>query len=117
MASVHETTEWRKLRPVILQRDLWTCQMCGALLRPGRRHKAAAVIDHKRPYDLRPDLVYDPANLWAICRDCHDRECRRIEDKARGMRQWTFRGADWIASEKAKCRFVGLDGATVIPTA
>ncbi|MBO9398744.1 HNH endonuclease [Shimia sp. R9_2] len=84
--------------------------MCGVVLREGRRHKAAAVVDHIRPYDLRPDLELEPDNLWSVCRDCHDRECRRIEDKARSIRQWTPRGADWIASEKMRFRFVSLDG-------
>ncbi len=88
--------------------------MCGAVLRRGKRHKAAAVVDHMRPYDLRPDLVYEPENLWAVCRNCHDTECRRIEDRARGIRQWTYRGADWIAAEKLRCRFEGLDGSTTL---
>lgn len=87
------------------------------MLRKGRKHRFSAVVDHIRPYDLRPDLVYDPDNLWSVCRDCHDRECRRIEDKARSVHQWTPRGADWIAAEKMRFRFVGLDGSISGPGA
>lgn len=114
MAAIHQTAEWRRVRPLVLERDLWTCQMCGCILRKGKKQKAAAVVDHKRPYDLRPDLVYDLGNLWSVCRNCHDSECRRIEDQARSIRQWTTRGADWIAAQKKRCRFVQVDGSTMI---
>lgn len=87
--------------------------MCGVPLKRGRRLRDSAVVDHKRPHNLRPDLSFEMSNLWAVCFDCHQRECRRIEDKARSMRQWTARGADWIADEKAKVRVIGLDGSTM----
>ncbi|WP_367647745.1 hypothetical protein [Ruegeria arenilitoris] len=84
--------------------------MCGVPLRDGRKSPRSAVVDHKQPAEIRPDLFLDDENTWSVCFDCHQRECRRIEDRARSMNLWNPRGAVWIAQEKAKVPFICLDG-------
>ncbi|OWV64255.1 hypothetical protein CDZ97_10225 [Mameliella alba] len=69
--------------------------MCRIGLDPtlrGRSSSRSAVVDHLRPWRLRPDLVDDPANLQLICRGCHAK-CDAIE-----KRLWP--DADAIAAEK-----------------
>ncbi|MBY6120248.1 HNH endonuclease [Mameliella alba] len=71
------------------------CRMCRIGLDPtlrGRSSSRSAVVDHLRPWRLRPDLVDDPANLQLICRGCHAK-CDAIE-----KRLWP--DADAIAAEK-----------------
>lgn len=96
------TSRGRAFRETILVRDLFTCQMCGTLLRCGRAHKRAAVVDHIKPIELRPDLTWDEGNCWSICRGC-DAVCESIEKRKTP-------DADAIAAAKRAHRPVGLDG-------
>lgn len=57
------------------------CRMCSAPIPPslrGRTGKRAAVVDHKRPWRLRPDLSFERNNLQIVCRACHA-TCESIE--------------------------------------
>jgi len=65
------TRRGRALRQRVLERDLFTCQMCGVILGTGRQSFRAAVVDHIRPISLSPGLAWDESNLQAVCRDCH----------------------------------------------
>lgn len=80
---VFSTRRGRAFRLTILDRDLWTCQMCGVLLRTGRTDMASAAVDHVRPVELRPDLAFDEANCRAVCRACHA-TCDSIEKRHSG---------------------------------
>jgi 5-methylcytosine-specific restriction enzyme A len=62
---------WPQLRLAILERDRWTCQLCGA---------EAADVDHIVPRaGGGPD---DPSNLRSLCRPCH----RTVTGRAAGTR-------------------------------
>ena len=81
------------------------CGMCGQIVNPtlrGAKGSRDAVVDHKRPVRLRPDLAFDESNLWLICRRCHA-TCDSIEKR-------NPEDDDRIAAEKAKHRPVGIDG-------
>ena len=56
------TAEWRKLRLSILQRDQYSCYLCGT--------PDANEVDHIRPRS-KGGADYDPENLAAICRRCN----------------------------------------------
>ena len=99
------TARGKAIRDSVLRRDDYTCQMCGADLRPGKRHKHSAVVDHTRPVSLRPDLQEDRDNMRAVCRTCHA-VCDSIEKRANGDEAR-------VAREKAAYRPVGRDGYPV----
>lgn len=82
--SGYSTARWQKLRAAILNRDLFTCQICGVILRDGTTDDRAAVVDHIQPAKLRPDLFFSARNLWGVCRQCHDGVIRRAEDAHSG---------------------------------
>lgn len=113
--ALYHTRKWRQvIRPEILRRDNYTCQMCGALLKGGRSDRVATilrpgVIDHLIPLELRPDLATDRRNLWAICCDCHDGPCQAIERRM---------GASGEAIRMAKLEYapIGADGYKVTPS-
>lgn len=58
------------------------CRMCSqpipASLR-GKTGRRAAVVDHLRPWRLRPDLAHDLTNLALVCAGCHFTHCASIE--------------------------------------
>lgn len=103
MTSIYNNAEWRAFRLRILDRDLWTCQMCGVLLREGKRDKRSAVVDHLIPVVLREDLFLEPRNVRACCKRCHDTVCSSIERRYPG-------DAKEILRRKVAHRAVGLDG-------
>lgn len=73
------------------------CRMCAIALPPGLRGRSgqrSAVVDHLRPWRLRPDLSFEVSNLQLICRACHA-TCDSIERS-----NWP--DADLIAEAKAR---------------
>jgi RNA-directed DNA polymerase len=71
------------LRPIILERDDYTCQQCGT-------HTTAhtAQVDHIRPVRRfkRPIDANGPDNLWTLCIACHRAKTesdRRVESRVR----------------------------------
>lgn len=59
---------WAKLRPVVLYRDRYECQIKGPLC----THRATEV-DHIQPHAERPDLRLELSNLRAACKPCNAR--------------------------------------------
>lgn len=51
-------------RIAILERDGYTCQLCGA-----RAPEVPLEIDHKHPYSKGGKT--DPGNLWVLCKPCN----------------------------------------------
>lgn len=88
------TRRWRKLRAAAIAASDGMCRDCLA----AGRATAATEVHHSRPVlwgrDVteRERLMYDPANLVALCADCHrrrhlelrshDSEARRRRDRA-----------------------------------
>lgn len=60
-------------------RDGFKCQWigCGKLLIGGHREHNAPVVHHKKDHKGDQRLFYDPDNLMAICKECHDRDAQR----------------------------------------
>ena len=68
---VYNSHHWRKLRLQVLDRDCWTCRLCGRALygkRNGKRGNAA--VDHIKPLS-KGGAPYDPGNLRAVCGSCN----------------------------------------------
>lgn len=77
--KLYKTARWSRLRLVIFERDLFTCQ------RPGCGFTSAStadlVCDHRKPH--RGDLVlfWAVSNLWTLCKPCHDGWKQRLEQR------------------------------------
>lgn len=65
---------WRKVRAMILRRDAYLCQACKAV----GKLTPATEVDHFTP--KAHGGTDAPANLRAICRECH---------RAKTAREWT----------------------------
>ena len=70
----------RGLRIQVLTRDLFTCQWpgCGRL----EADTSRLVADHKVPHRGDPTLFWSEANLWTLCKPCHDRLKQAAEANA-----------------------------------
>ena len=54
--------KWREFRKVILERDNYTCQICGNL---------GNSIHHKKERKDYPELCWNEDNVITICKSCH----------------------------------------------
>lgn len=61
--------KWQHFRKVYLNRHPW----CVSCLQNGKLTKAT-VVDHIHPFRGDEKLKYDPANLQALCKACHDKK-------------------------------------------
>jgi len=67
MSNELNTTEWKKTRLAILERDNYTCGYCG---------NEATSVDHILPRALGG--THDPGNLIACCTPCNSRKQDRV---------------------------------------
>lgn len=65
---LYKTAAWQRQRWAILVRDQFTCQSCGRL----EGKTSQLVADHKTPHRGDLDLFWSEANLWTLCKPCHD---------------------------------------------
>ena len=89
--KLYKTATWKAIRPVILARDMFTCQRCKTPLTQGRSRPTDAVVNHKRKHQGDWELFTDPDNLEAVCKQCHD---SAIQSEERGKRV-TFGPDGW----------------------
>lgn len=75
----YHSTEWKKLRLRVLVRDLFTCQMCKRI----EPNTSKLVGDHKQQHHGDRAMFFNEANVWCICKPCHDGEKQRMERRAR----------------------------------
>jgi RNA-directed DNA polymerase len=71
------------LRPLIIERDEYTCQLCGNPISP-----QTAQVDHIRPVERfkRPIDANVEWNLWTLCISCHKSKTkidRQVESRVR----------------------------------
>ena len=112
------TAHWQRLRLTILHRDLYTCQICGVMLRGGKADRCStilrpAAIDHIVPLDwpgIPADAATAPGNLWSLCCDCHNQVARSIEDRHRQANDWRA-----VRRDKLAYAVIGLDGYRRVP--
>lgn len=70
--------EWQQLRPFILNRDGYVCQLQYAGICTGY----ATTVDKKQPAARRPDLAHDPENLQAACNECNEHKALTSDRRA-----------------------------------
>jgi len=92
--KLYRTKHWQLLRRDILLRDAFRCQHkgCGVMLKDGRSGDRSAVVHHIKPHKGDLVLFFDPDNLQAVCKGCHDGDIQSIEamgfDKTIGPDGW-----------------------------
>ena len=64
----YKTSRWQKLRWSVLVRDQFTCGRCKRV----EGDTSNLVADHRRPHRGDETLFWDAANLWTLCKPCHD---------------------------------------------
>ena len=68
-AAFYNSTAWRRLSRAFLLSKCYICERCG---------KPADIAHHKKhlnPSNIHnPDISLNPANLEALCIDCHNTE-------------------------------------------
>ena len=80
--SVYKSRAWLAVRPVVLERDRWLCQ----IRLPGCKERATAV-DHIIELSAGGD-PYDLSNLQAACGPCNSSKARRRAKSRGSVRVW-----------------------------
>lgn len=73
--AFYKSKEWRIMRHFILDRDLFTCEECGA---------RATEVHHEielTPQNINdPAITLNPALLHSLCHDCHSAITKKSAD-------------------------------------
>lgn len=77
-SGVYRTKGWQQLRKAALQRDLWTCQMCGKLL-----FGKDATVDHTRELQEGGAALPGLNGVQSLCLSCNARKGRRTQGDIR----------------------------------
>lgn len=73
----YKTARWQKLRWSVLKRDAFTCQWPGCGRVEG--NTSLLVADHRQAHRGDEALFWSVANLWTLCKSCHDSLKQREE--------------------------------------
>lgn len=90
---------WQKLRLHVLDRDQWTCQVCGS--------KEETLHVHHGHYKSKADpWEYDPDTLHTVCERCHwDADDLRVDLQYEVAKlplecqRWLFKFVSWLNSK------------------
>lgn len=86
-SKLYDLRAWRGkpngLRWKSLQRDNWTCQICGALI----ADQSKAHADHIEPHRGNMALFLDPQNVRCLCEHCHN-SVKQREERQDQIRRW-----------------------------
>lgn len=63
LKALRATKEYKQLRAFALQRDSYTCVLCGA--------KEGLIMDHIKSFAEYPELRFDHKNVRIICKECN----------------------------------------------
>lgn len=68
---IRQSTEYKKWRLSVFERDNYTCVECGDHNYEGRGKTVELHADHIKPFALFPDLRFDINNGRTLCKPCH----------------------------------------------
>ncbi|UWR77937.1 HNH endonuclease [Phaeobacter inhibens] len=91
-----------RLASVLYAQQGGKCRMCSRPIPPslrGKTGKRAAVVDHLRPWRLRPDLAFELTNLGLVCAGCHFTHCASIEAAHAGDAELIAQAKERIGQE------------------
>ena len=76
----YNSAAWLRCREAVLAKALWRCERCGA---------PATMVHHRQPITDQtvdnPAVTLDPANLEALCTQCHQLEHHGSPATAEGL--------------------------------
>lgn len=79
-AHLYKTKRWQKLRAEILKRDMYTCQVCGAIGSVAGK----LVCDHVRGHPANEtEEMFWAGPFQCVCFDCHNTIRAREDNTAR----------------------------------
>jgi 5-methylcytosine-specific restriction endonuclease McrA len=72
------------LRQLVLERDNYTCQKCGATTETAQLH-----VHHEKSYTLNKIMANDPDNCITLCKECHKKVhsqegCKYVDLQCKG---------------------------------
>lgn len=73
----YRTARWKRLRWSILTRDMFTCQMCKALI----ADTSKLVADHKVRHRGNEAMFWNAGGIWTLCATCHSSTKQRQESR------------------------------------
>lgn len=70
----YHSKEWKRLRPLAIERDRGMCCECMRKFQMGiiKKPKRAVMVHHIIPVQERPDLALRLDNLESLCSACHN---------------------------------------------
>jgi 5-methylcytosine-specific restriction endonuclease McrA len=82
----YNLARWKDLRLSILERDMFTCRMCGRT----EGDTSKLVCDHRIPHKGNASLFWDASNLQTLCKSpCHDQHKQAQEKNGSlGSSRW-----------------------------
>ena len=80
-SHLYKSARWRRLRIQILNQRLF-CECDRCKLRKFRPF--ATVVHHVKPHGGDEQLFFDPANLQALKKECHDRITATSASRSKG---------------------------------
>ncbi len=83
--SFYDWTEWRKLRPKVIERDNNECQVCGI-----PKQRARLYVHHKKELKDFPHLALDINNLQTLCGVCHNNIHEKQEQMTKDNKKKKF---------------------------
>ena len=76
--NFYNSTAWRKLRLVILERDNRECRWCKEQGKVTTEDDTTLIVDHIKELETHPDLALEPSNLRVLCFFHHEVRHKRI---------------------------------------
>lgn len=85
----YNSSEWRELRKVALDRDRRECVWCRE---QGKVTNEDLEVDHIKELEYYPEFAIDLDNLRTLCKECHNKRHERFQfRKSKKMQEKNFR--------------------------
>lgn len=69
-AKFYSSSQWKKLRLQVLERDHYECQWCKEQGKVTTINDAILEVDHIKELEYHPELATDIDNLRTLCKEC-----------------------------------------------
>ena len=77
-AKFYSSSEWKRLRQAVLERDHYECQWCKEEGKVVTVNDSILEVDHIKELEYYPELATNINNLRTLCKDCHNKRHDRM---------------------------------------